>query len=57
MPNYSVEELLDYEIERAKKEKEHQTMMEYFTKMLPEERQEIARKTARRVTRVLRRRG
>ena len=50
-----IQEMVDYEVEQQKKKSEAQTMTEYFNKLLPSEVQEVARRSARRQRRVLRR--
>ena len=50
-----IKEMVDFEVEEQKKKTEAQTMTDYFKQMLPWESQEIARKSARRSGRVLRR--
>ena len=50
-----IQEMVDYEVEEQRKKAETQTMTEYFNKMLPSEVREVARKSARRSGRVLRR--
>ena len=55
-PTEQIQEMVDFEVEQQRKKAEAQTMTEYYAQMLPSEVQEIARKSARRVGRVLRRR-
>lgn len=50
-----IEELLNHEVEQQKKKAESKTMTEYFNKLLPSEVEEVARRSARRQRRVLRR--
>jgi len=50
-----IQEMVDYEVEKQKKKAETQSMTEYFNKLLPSEVQEVARKSAHRTGRVLRR--
>lgn len=50
-----IQEMVDYEVEQQKKKAEAQSMTEYFNKLLPSEVEEVARRSARRVRRVLRR--
>ncbi len=51
-----IQEMVDFEVEQQRKKAETRTMTEYYAQLLPSEVQEVARKSARRVGRVLRRR-